>query len=157
MALAAFSLAAAVAWARPDFKAFSPLLIDLPGFQGEKTQGMTMDVGAGPMTTATRVYRRGSTQVTASVIIGEAAKGALTPLTMHMRMETAESHMLPANIGGFEALKNFTNATNSGSVFVELADDALFSLEYTGLGEDEAVALAQEFDLKSLQALATAK
>ena len=44
----AFVAAAALgppALAAPDFKSLTPLLIDLPGFDGEKAAGMTMDVG----------------------------------------------------------------------------------------------------------------
>jgi hypothetical protein len=151
----AFVAAAALgppALAAPDFKSLTPLLIDLPGFDGEKAAGMTMDVGSGPMTTVSRQYKRGAAHVGVTVVMGEAAKGALAPVQMKLSMETADGHMKTTEIAGFKALETYHDASKSGNVLIAVADATLFSLEYRGLSEDEAVGLAQKFDLKALAA-----
>jgi hypothetical protein len=63
------------------FQKFLPFLIDLDGWQGKKADGMSMDMTNVSMTTATRDYTKGPAQVHASVTLGQAAAGALAPLT----------------------------------------------------------------------------
>ena len=53
--------------------------------------------------------------------------------------------------------RTYTNNQKSGAIMVALGDSALFSLSYTGLTEDEAMALAQKFDWKAMQAAALKK
>lgn len=154
LAVLAGAALGAPALAAPNFKSLMPLLIDLPGFEGEKGTGMTMDAGSGPMTTASRQYKRGEAHVGLTVMIGEAAKGALAPVQMKVNIETSEGHMLTTEIAGFKALETYDDGTKSGNLLIALASNTLFNLEYRALSEDEAVTLAQKFDL---QALATAR
>jgi hypothetical protein len=156
-ALAAASLAPlSPARAEPAFKRLLPFLIDLEGWQGQKPDGLSMDMGDNSMTTATRAYRRAGDQLHLSIIVGAAAKGAMAPILMGMNIETAEGHMLTTTIAGFKATKSYTAASKSGSLMIALADETLFSLSYEGVGEDEALALVQKFDLKGVEAAAKA-
>lgn len=158
--LAALSFAA---WfARPAsadqaFRRFIPLLVDLDGWQGKKADGMTMDMPNASMTTATRDYRRGAAQVHASVIVGAAATGALAASRAGMNIQTSDGHVITTNMNGLSVTKTFSIKEKSGAIIVALADNALFSLSYNGISEDEALPLAQKFDWKAFQTVAQQK
>jgi hypothetical protein len=158
-ALAAFAAAAPLssAHADPAFKRFLPLLIDIDGWQGKKPDGMSMEMGESSMTTATRDYQRGPAQLHASVMIGAAAAGALAGTMAGMNIETTDGHMITSTINGLKATKSYNTKDKSGAILVALGENALFSVSYNGLTEEEALPLAQKFDWKALQAAATAK
>ena len=143
--------------AEPAFQRLTPLLIDLDGWQGKKADGMSMDVAGGSMTTASREYQKGSAKANATVMTGQAAIGALAPLVSGMKINTSEGHMLTDTINGMQVLKTYTTAQKSGALVVALDKDAMFSFSYSGLPEDEALALAQKFDWKAIQASAQKK
>jgi hypothetical protein len=136
------------------FARFLPLLVDLDGWQGKKPDGMSMDMPNASITTAARDYQRGPARVQASVIKGQAAAGALAPLRAGMNVQTTDGHMIVATLHGMRVLKNFTVKQKSGALIVELANDAVFNLTYEGLTEEEALALAEKFDWKAIQAAA---
>ncbi len=139
------------------FQRFLPLLVDLDGWQGKKPDGMSMDMPNASITTATRDYQRGAAKVHASVIKGQAAIGALAPLNAGMNLQTSDGHMISSTMHGMQVLKNFTTKDKSGALIVALGKDAIFNLAYEGLSEEEAVALAEKFDWKAIQAAAQAK
>ena len=145
-------LAASLAEADQAFQRFLPLFVDLDGWQGKKPDGMSMEMSNTSITTATRDYTRGSAQAHASVMMGPSAAGALAPLLSGMNVSTTEGHMVTATMHGMQVLKTYSNAQKSGALMVALDKTAMFSFSYTGLGEDEALALAEKFDWKALQA-----
>jgi hypothetical protein len=145
------------AYAEPAFQRLTPLLIDLDGWQGKKPDGMSMDMPNGSMTTASRDYQKGSAKASAVVVVGQTAVGALTPMVTAMNINTSEGHMLTDTIAGMKVLKTYTTAQKSGALLVALDKDAMFNFSYTGLAEDEALALAQKFDWKAIQAAAKSK
>jgi hypothetical protein len=53
---------------------------------------------------------------------------------------------------GMQVLKSYTMAQKSGALLVALDKDAMFSFSYNGMSEDEALALAEKFDWKAIQA-----
>jgi len=127
-------------------------LVDLDGWQGKKPDGMSMEMPNGSMTTATREYQRGPARAHASVVVGQAAIGGLAPLLTGMNVTTNEGHMLTANMHGMQVMKSYTTAQKSGALLVALDKDAMFSFSYNGMTEDEALALAEKFDWKAIQA-----
>ena len=143
--------------AEPAFQRLTPLLIDLDGWQGKKADGMSMDIPNGSITTATREYQKGSAKANATVMVGATAVGALAPMVTGMNINTSEGHMLTDTMQGLKVLKTYTTAQKSGALMVALDKDAMFSLSYSGLPEDEAIALAQKFDWKAIQAAAKTK
>jgi hypothetical protein len=145
------------AQAEPAFQRLTPLLIDLDGWQGKKPDGMSMDMPSGSLTTATREYQKGSVKANATVMVGATAVGALAPMVTGMNINTSEGHMLTDTMQGMKVLKSYTTAQKSGALMVQLDKDAMFSLSYTGMPEDEAIALAQKFDWKAIQAAAKTK
>jgi hypothetical protein len=149
--------AAAPARADQAFQRLMPLLIDLDGWQGKKPDGMSMEMPGGGMTTATREYQKGSAKANAAVMTGQAAVGALAPMQARMNVTTSEGHMVTDTMQGMKVMKTYTTTQKSGALLVALDKDVMFSFSYTGLAEDEALALAQKFDWKAIQAAAKAK
>ena len=139
------------------FQRFLPLFIDLDGWQGKKPDGMSMEMSNVSMTTANRDYQRGSAQAHASVMVGQTATGALAPIKSGMSVTTSEGHMVTATMHGMPVLKSYTTAQKSGALMVALDKDAMFSFAYNGISEDEALALAEKFDWKAIQAAAQKK
>ena len=136
------------------FQRFLPLLVDLSGWQGKKPDGMSMQMSDASMTTATRDYERGPAQVHASVVIGQAAEGALAPIQTGMKIQTPEGHMITDTMRGMPVMRTFNTKDKSGALIVALGKNAMFSLAYEGVSEEEALQLADKFDWKALQAAA---
>jgi len=161
-ALVAIALGTALAapvTARADqaYQRFIPLLIELDGWQAKKPDGMTMEMPNNSMTTATRDYQRGPAQAHAGVVIGEAAAAAMAPIQAGMKVETPDGHMITTTMHGLPVIKSYTAAQKNGALIVALGKEAVFTFSYTGIPEDEAMALAEKFDWKAIQAAAQAK
>lgn len=146
-----------LAQAEQSFQRLLPLLVDLDGWQGKKPDGMSMEMADTSMTTATRDYERGAANIHAVVIVGEAAEGALAPLEGGMNLETSEGHMVSTTMRGLSVLKVFHSKDKTGNLMVALDKNAMFNFAYDGLAEDEAIALADKFDWKAIQAAAQKK
>jgi hypothetical protein len=65
--------------------------------------------------------------------------------------------MVTGTMHGMPVLKSFTSKDKSGSLMVGLGKEALFTIAYNGLTEDEALALAEKFDWTAIQAASQAK
>jgi hypothetical protein len=89
--------------------------------------------------------------------VGAASIGGHAPILAGMNVTTSEGHMLTDTVRGMKVLKSYTTAQKSGALLVALDKDAMFSLSYNGMSEDEALALAEKFDWKAIQAAAKAK
>ena len=139
------------------FQRFLPLLVDLDGWTGKKPDGVSMDMANMSMTTANRDYTKGSSEVHAVVMVGQSAVAALAPLQNPMNIQTTEGHMVTSTMHGMPVLKGFNTKDKSGSLIVGVSKDAMFSLSYKNMTEDEALALAEKFDWKAIQAAAKSK
>jgi hypothetical protein len=139
------------------FQRLLPLLVELDGWQGKKPDGMSMEMPNNSMTTATRDYQRGTAQLHAGVVIGQAAAGAMAPIQTGMNVQTTEGHMITSTIHGLPAVKSFNIPQKSGAIIVALGKNAVFNLSYSGITEDEALSLAEKFDWKAIQAAAQLK
>jgi hypothetical protein len=148
--LAAIGLPPA-ARAQQSLQRFVPFLIDLPGWKGNKPDGMALEMGGGGMITATRNYERGDARVNAAVVTGVAAQGALAAANSGFKLETSDIHMSTSTIDGLQVTRTYTVSNKAGAIMVELGPSAVFTLAYTGIDEDEGLALARKFDWKALQ------
>ena len=101
--------------------------------------------------------KKGSAKANAAVMTGQAAAGALSPMQAGMNVTTSEGHMVTDTMQGMKVMKTYTTSQKSGALLVALDKDAMYSYSYSGLAEDEALALAQKFDWKAIQAAAKAK
>jgi len=139
------------------FQRFLPLFVDLDGWQGKKPDGMTLEMPNSGMTTATRDYARGPAQAHAAVMMGEAASGALAPIESGMNLQTKDGHMVTSTMHDMKVMKTFNVPQKSGALMVELSKNAVFTFSYGGITEDDAMALAEKFDWKAIQAAAQKK
>ncbi len=148
---------AGAARAQQSFQRFVPLLVDLAGWKGNKPNGMAMEMAGNSMLTATRNYERGAAKVNASVLMGAPAQGALAATNSGFKIETNDIHMNTTTIDGLQVSRTYTTSSKSGAILVALTSDAVFTLSYTGIDEDEAMGLAKKFDWKAIQAQAQTK
>jgi len=137
--------------AQQSFQRFIPFLIDLPGWKGNKPDGMALEMAGSSMITATRVYERGEARLNAQVITGPAAQAALAATSAGIKLETADMHMSTSTIDGVQVTKTYTVSNKSGAIVVPLSASAMFSVSFNGVAEDEALTLARKFDWKALQ------
>jgi hypothetical protein len=153
LAFAAFGAAAIPlpVGAQEGFQRFVPFLVDLPGWKGNKPDGMGMEMAGTSMVTATRSYKRGAAHVNASVLSGMAAQGVLAATNAGIKLETPDIHITTSTIDGLQVTKTYTVSAKSGAIVVALGPAAVFTLAYTGIDEDEAMGLARKFDWKAIQ------
>jgi len=146
----ALALAAVPAAAEPAFKRLTPLLVDLPGFSGAKPNGGTLQSGEGDVIRASRKYSKDAASLVVSVMVGWMTAGALMSIEAGPHVETAEEHTTSGDIDGFRTVKSYKTAEKSGALLVALGKRSLLTVNYRGLAEDEAVALARKLDWKAL-------
>lgn len=134
------------------FQRFVPFLIDLGGWQGNKPDGMAMEMANTSMITATRRYQKSPAHLEASIIIGTAAQAALAAAQTGMKIETTEGRLGTSSIIGFQVTQTYTISQKSGAILVALGPAAMFNLAFTGVTDQDALALAEKFDWKGIQA-----
>ncbi|HEY6254923.1 MAG TPA: hypothetical protein VIY51_03930 [Xanthobacteraceae bacterium] len=156
LAFAALGAAAlpAAARAQQSFQRFVPFLVELPGWKANKPDGMAMEMAGSSMVTAARAYERGAAKVNASVLTGAPAQGALAATSSGFKMETGDLRMSTATVDGMQVSKTYTISSKSGAILVALTGNAVFTLSYTGIDDEEAMGLAGKFDWKAIQAQA---
>ncbi len=141
------------------YEAFSPLLVDLEGWQGESIQGMDMTTSGMTMISATRKYVKDSATLEVNVAIsGEGVGLEPAPQTFSEegRFETPEVVVLTTSTNGFLVTANHNKKTNSGNVVVNLAafrggnGGAALSVSYTNLSLDEAISLTEQFNWQEM-------
>jgi hypothetical protein len=145
-------LLSSAASAEQAFQRFIPFLVDLPGWQGKKPNGLAMEMSGNSMITATREYGRDGARLNAQIVIGAAAQGALAATHAGIKLETSEGHMITSSVDGLPVTRNYTFKDKSGAILVELGKSAMFALSFNGVTEDEALTLAKTFNWKAMQA-----
>ena len=149
---AAWMLTSSSTRAQQSFQRFLPLLVDLPGWKGNKPDGMAMETPGNRMVAATREYERGDARLNVQILVGPAAQGGVATITSGMKVETSEARMSTSTIDGLQVAMTFTKADKSGVILVALGPSALFSFSFNDLSEEEALALAKRFNWKAIQA-----
>jgi hypothetical protein len=140
------------AQAQQAFQRFFPLLIELPGWQANKPDGVSMEIPGSQMISATREYQRGEARLNAQVLIGAAAQRAVAVTGSGVKFETSEARMSTSTIDGLQVTRTFTFADKSGAVIVVLGPSAVFMLSFNGVSDDEGLKLARQFNWKAVQA-----
>lgn len=154
---AVWLLGSSVASADQAFERFLPFLVDLDGWQGKKPQGFAMEMTGSNLITASRDYDRGPAHLQAQVMSGAAAQGALAPLRSAMNIQTSEGRMNTSTIDGVQVMRSFNIKEQSGAILVALGTSALLSVNFKGISDDDALALAKKFNWKALQAAVAPK
>ena len=150
--IAAWLLHPVVAYADHAFARFLPLLVDLDGWQGDKADGVSMEMPGNSMTSAKRDYTRGASKLQVTVLVGPAAARALAPTKTAIKLETSEGHMITTTLNDFPVTKTYNIPQKSGALLIALGPSALLTVSYNGLSEDDALAMAKKFDWKAFQA-----
>lgn len=136
------------------YQTLLPLLIDLPQWQGEAPDGMSMQAQGQEMSWASRAYKRGEAEVTVMVGVGHplAAQAQQMGTTS---FQTSEASMETSTVRGYQVTRLHTKADKSGMVLVMLspgnAKGAMLMVQYTGLEPRDAFALAERFDWAAMQ------
>lgn len=151
VSIAAWALLAPAVHAQETFRRFYPFLIDLQGWNGKEPDGFAVEMHGTNMATASREYLRGNVRLSAQVVTGPAAQGALATTRTAVDIETGDAHMRTSTIDGLPVAQTYTVHDKSGTVLVALGSSAMFSISFKGLGEDEALTLARQFDWKAIQ------
>jgi hypothetical protein len=124
-----------------------------PGWLARQKTGRHVDGNAGEQYDyrhARVPSRRGA--ATASIIVGAAAQGALAATKTGMNIETSDGRMSTSTIDGLSVTRTFNFKDKSGTILVALSTNAMFSLSFNGIAEDEALALVKKFNWKAMQA-----
>ncbi|MFP4422441.1 MAG: hypothetical protein ACLFRG_18025 [Desulfococcaceae bacterium] len=135
------------------YQGLAGTLVDLPGWNAQKAEGMHMKMGGTTMANANRSYRKDDAEVEASVTVGGSVMG---PGVMgDMKMETETERVSVSNVDGYRVHASFSKDDNSGAIVVSLLQDeeggAIFTLTYHGLSEENAMDLAQTFDWEKMK------
>lgn len=65
--------------------------------------------------------------------------------------------MVTSTMHGMSVLRSYNTPQKSGALIVALGKEAVFTFSYSGISEDEALALAEKSDWKAIQTAAQAK
>ena len=133
------------------FQRFFQFLPDLPGWTGKKPDGVAIEVAGASMITATREYERGEARLDAQVIVGAAATVALAAIEAGVKIETRDMRMSTMVVDGFKLARTYNIPDKSGAVLVALSTSGVFSLNFKGIDDEEAFAIARRFDWKGMQ------
>jgi len=146
------------AFAEP-YDALKPLLVDLPGWEADAAEGMAMQMQGVHHVQAMREYRQGDRRLQAVLLIGGYAQtlGGMQDLSW----ENESGRMRARRIDGFRVVSTFDKRERSGSIVVGLAggagQGAIFSLAFSGMTDEDALALARRFDWQAMRRIAQAQ
>ncbi|HUV07015.1 MAG TPA: hypothetical protein VMX75_04745 [Spirochaetia bacterium] len=160
VALIAFLIFAATGAFSQSHETLFPSLVNLPGWNGDKPEGVKLDMGAMKMVTASRNYTQGDKELTALIMIGNAQGGGSILPQGTSKMETDEAKVSVQTINGYQVQVVYNKKDHGGLVTVVLIpgenSGTFFNLTFEGLTEDEGMALAKRFDWNGIKAKAQA-
>lgn len=89
-----------------NYDKFFPFFKDVPGWKAEKPSGTDANFNGNRMLTATRIYKKGNSEITVSVLVGPQAFAYKQMLALkNMNITTSEGeHVEVKNINGFKVL-----------------------------------------------------
>lgn len=158
-ALAVLALSPSAARAAEEFQKFTALLVDLPGWEAEKAEGMSMEMSGQKMVSAQRTYQKGDKQLDASIVWGFGAGAQMAPLGSGngkdaMRIETSDGFLITESKDGHVVTTQYTRAEQTGAVMVMLDNSLMFVVNFQGLPFEEGQALAKKFNWQAIKAAA---
>jgi hypothetical protein len=150
---------APIALSAESFDALLPLLVDLPGWQAEKPDGVDLSESGQRAISATRSYTNGERTFEATILIGMQVSTVWMPNYKEgLKVETPDGLMEVKKINGFLVFDVFAQEGGSGGIGVLLQDSqsksglqAVFALSYEGLSREEAMKNAQLFSWQKMK------
>src|SRR5262249_1715216 len=125
---------------------FFPLLVDLQGWTGRKPDGVAMETPGNSMVTASREYERSGARLSAQLLFGPAAQGALAATRTGVKIETGDARMGTSTVDGVPVTRTFTISNKSGAILVPLGTSGVFTVSFNGIDDEEALSLARKFN-----------
>jgi len=130
-----------------------PDLIDIPGWQSEPVQAMTMEMNGINMITATRSYEKGDNSFDAAILITTQQMGMMS--FQQISMSEGGISINSTQMDGFKVVHSHDGNENSGNIMVLLGESksnsALFSISYEGLSDKESIAIAKKYSWTNMQ------
>jgi len=130
-----------------------PLLIDIPGWQAESTQAMTMNMNGVNIINTVRSYEKGDSSLDAAVMITSLQMGLAS--FQQMNMSDGSVELKSSKIDGFKVMHTHDKDDNSGSIMILLGESeqnsALFSIAYEDVSKKDSLAIAKKFDWAKIQ------
>jgi hypothetical protein len=152
-ALPAAAWLASPARAEEAFERLYPFLVDLPGWTGDKPDGVAMSIGSVSIMTASRKYKRDDgAHIEVNIMSGAPAQAGLAMLKSGMQINTSEGHVITETVDGVKIARTYTVKDKAGALLIGMGDTTIFNIGYAGISEDDALALARKFDWKAIQA-----
>ncbi|MEW6356790.1 MAG: hypothetical protein AB1696_10710 [Planctomycetota bacterium] len=134
--------------------ALKPLLIALPGWESDEVEVLGVKTGVIRTTALQRAYYQGDAEATALLIA--TSRTTIDRKTADLRAECKGDKASDAKIDGFQVHVFYNTADRIGVVVVILNQGpsraAMFSLNFDGIDEVQALDLAKKFDWKKMQA-----
>lgn len=145
-----------VANAQPSLAALGALLIDIPGWQGEKPDTMNASHGGITVSYAARRYEQGEKQI--MTMLGRSGLEQQAQMAGGGRqgdfsMETEGTSLRSRTIRGFRVFTAYNGTDKDGLVLVYLSTNGAttFVLQFEGITLDDALTHAQRFDWTAMQ------
>lgn len=145
-----------MAVAQPSLSALAALLTDIPGWQADKPNTMSMSQGGITVSYAARDYQQGEKRLVA--MLGRTGIEQQTSMVAGDRqgdfsMEVNGASLRSRTVRGFRVFTAYEAEDKDGMVLVYLVANAAstFVLQFDGITIDEALTLAQRFDWAAMQ------
>jgi len=137
-----------------------PLLVELPGWEGNEAEGFDMSASGARAVMASRSYESGDKSLDVTILFGIQAQTAWNPgYKEGFKVENPGGVMEVRRINGFLAYYTFDNSDTSAGVVVLLHEGpqgsdtgGVLVLSFEGVPLDDALKIAQRFDWKKMKA-----
>jgi hypothetical protein len=146
-------------WAQEGYQRFISFLIDLPGWTGAAPTGTEKEINGGRVISAHRNYIRGNAFFNVVIISGaglQAGSGGMALFFSKRANGNApatNARRVIKSINGFEVTTLLMPDYNFVGITITLGQRATFALMSNNIPDDEAMAIAQEFDWSGIKAL----
>ncbi len=136
---------AAVAPASEPYEKLYPLFPDLPGWEADDPQGMSMSANSQKATIVSRTYQAEGQTFIVTVLKGYGT-GTVAEAYQHVQLETDEVSVTSGEMRRFRIFQTWHKKENSGNLLVSLAGentDEILNLDYTEESLNKAASAPQ--------------
>ena len=131
------------------------LLIDLKGWEAEKAEGLSINMGGMKMINATRNYSNGDMNLNAIILVGSSVM--IQGQTQTINIETSDTKVTTSEIDGFNVIQAFNKSENNGYIVINLGkkttEGSSFMINYTGISSKEALEIAKKYDWEKIKTI----
>ncbi len=129
-------------------------LKDLPGWEAEKAQAMSLEQRNFKVITVSRNYKNKDKNLYATITYGQTPHNVMASnLPKQFRMETDEELVVTRTINGKPVSIMYDKRSNSGTITVIINPKVTLVVNYDKMNWQDALALTKKFDWKSLDSI----